>query len=85
MRQTSRNDTALHRNTHDTSHPTNWLGRKAFHLSRAAWRPLRALDELLREIERSGCAVNTVVVLRARNARDVGWPYLEDETGEVWR
>jgi len=45
----------------------------------------RALAELIAEVERRGAAVNTVVLLQAKTARDQGWPYLEDETGEVWR
>lgn len=85
MRQVSRNDSALHRNTHDERHPLNWLGRKAFHLSRASWRPLRSLDELLAEIDRVGWLGCPAILLRARTARDGGWPYLEDDTGEVWR
>lgn len=85
MRRASRNDTALHRNAHDRGHALTKFGRLQFHLSRAAWGPTRALDELLREIDRVGCGLNTVVVLRARTARDTAWPYLIDETGEVWQ
>lgn len=85
MRRASRNDTALHRTAHDLRHATNRFGRIQFHLSRAAWAPTRALDELLREIDRVGCGLNTVVLLKARTARDTAWPYLMDETGEVWQ
>ena len=84
-RTTSRNDTALHRCTHKADHEIVRSGRLAYHLTKAAWRPLRALADLIDEVERHGAAVNTVVLLQAKTARDQGWPYLEDETGEVWR
>lgn len=85
MRRASRNDSAHHRCLHREDHQARRYGRLQYHLARAAWAPLRALDELLREIDRAGCPLNGVVVLRARTARDVGWPYLEDEMGDVWR
>lgn len=85
MRRASRNDTALHRNTHDERHATNRYGRLQYHLGFAAWRPLRSLDELLDEIERIGWTGNRAILLRARTARDGGWPYLLDEVGDVWR
>lgn len=84
-RAASRNDSALHRSTHRSDHPIVRGGRLAWHLARASYRPLRALDELLREIERLHLPVPPLVTLRARDARDTGWPYLTDETGEVWR
>ena len=85
MRRASRNDTALHRSANNTGHAVSRYGRLQFHLSRAAWAPTRALDELLAEIDRVGCGLNTVVVLRARTARDTAWPYLQDEMGDIWR
>ena len=84
-RAASRNDTALHRCTHKADHEIVRSGRLAYHLTKCAWRPLRALAELIAEVERRGAAVNTVVLLQAKTARDQGWPYLEDEDGEVWR
>lgn len=84
-RMISRNDTALHRNTHDKRHPLARGARLARHLLFAAWRPLRALDALLREIDRTRWPGDPAIVLQARLARDGGWPYLEDETGEVWK
>lgn len=84
-RQVSRADTALHRNTHDPSHAIARNGRLAWHLSMAAWRPLRALNALIVEVERTGCGVNSVVMLQARRARDAAWPYLTDDTGEIWK
>jgi hypothetical protein len=55
-------------------------------LARAAWAPLRRLDELLREIDaRGGMGLAAGLLMRARTARDEGWPYLCDETGEVWK
>lgn len=86
MRATSRNDTALHRSAHRPDHAVARSGRLAFHLARAAFTPTRCLDELLREIEAAGCAgLNRVIVLRAKAARDAAWPYLTDETGDIWR
>lgn len=85
MRRASRNDSALHRNTHDRCHATSRYGRLQFHLSRAAWGPTKALDELLREIDRVGCRLNAAVLLRSRSVRDTAWPYLMDEMGDVWR
>ena len=84
-RHASRNDTALHRCTHKADHEIVRSGRLAYHLTKCAWRPLRALAELIEEVERRGAAVNTVVLLAAKTARDQGWPYLEDQDGEVWR
>jgi len=84
-RMISRNDTALHRNTNDRNHPVARGARLARHLVFAAWRPLRALDAMLVEIDRTGWRGDPAVVFQARLARDGGWPYLEDETGEVWR
>ena len=84
-RHASRNDTALHRSAHRADHETVRTGRLAYHLTKCAWRPLRALADLIAEVERMGAAVNTVVLLQAKTARDQGWPYLEDEDGEVWR
>lgn len=86
-RQISRNDTALHRCTHRQTNllPVVAQGRLAAHLSIAAWKPLRALDELLRELEKTRCQVDRLIVLRARSARDQAWPYLTDEDGSVWR
>lgn len=87
-RQISRNDTALHRCTHRKASnvlPVVAQGRLAAHLSIAAWKPLRALDELLCEIDRCRCDVDRLVVLRAKAARDQAWPYLVDEDGRVWR
>ena len=85
-RNASRNDTALHRCTHKADHEIVRSGRLAYHLTKAAWKPLRALAELIEEVERRGVdGVNTVVLLQAKTARDQGWPYLEDETGEVWK
>lgn len=85
MRITSRNDTALHRNTHDPRHPLARGARLARHLVFAAWRPVRALQELLCEVDRHGLPVDPVVRLKARTALDGALPYLNDETGEVWR
>lgn len=84
-RMISRNDTAHHRNTHDRNHPIARGARLARHLVFAAWRPLRSLDELLREIDRVGWNGDPAVVFHARLARDGAWPYLEDETGDVWK
>lgn len=85
-RHASRNDTALHRSAHRPDHDVVRMGRIAHHLTKAAWRPLRALADLIAEVERNrGCGVNTVVLLQAKVARDQGWPYLTDESGEVWR
>lgn len=85
-RMISRNDTALHRNTHDRNHPIARGARLARHLAIAAWRPCRALEQLLEEVDRAGCeAVNRLVVLRARAALDAARPYLEDAEGEIWR
>ena len=60
-------------------------GRLAWHLGRCAWRPLRALDALLEEIERVRTPINRLVLLQAREARDAAWVYMTDDTGEVWR
>lgn len=84
-RATSRNDTALHRLANNARSPEYARARMAYHLAQAAWKPLRALDELIVEVERLGCGVNRVILLRAKTARDVGWPYLTDEDGSVWR
>ena len=84
-RAASRNDTALHRSVHRDDHPIVRAGRMAFHLSRASFRPVRALDEIIREVERLRCPVPALVMLRARDARDIAWPYLLDEDGSVWK
>jgi hypothetical protein len=51
----------------------------------AAWRPLRALEDLLDEVERTQAPVNSVTVLRARAALEHAMPYLEDADGEIWK
>lgn len=84
-RMISRADTALHRNTHDKNHPIARGARLARHLAIAAWRPLRALESLIDEVEACGCPVNRAVMLRARAAMEAAMPYLEDQTGEVWK
>lgn len=84
-RMISRNDTALHRNTNDKNHPIARGARLARHLVIAAWRPLRALEDLLDEVERTGAPVNRVTILRARAALEHAMPYLEDQTGEIWK
>lgn len=85
-RRASRDDTALHRSLHRADHAAARRGRQAFHMARAAWAPLRRLDELLREIDaRGGAGIPGGLLMRARLARDEGWPYLTDETGEVWK
>ena len=84
-RMTSRNDTALHRNTNDKNHPMARGARLARHLVIAAWRPLRALEDLLDEVERTRCPVNSATVLRARAALEHAMPYLEDADGEIWK
>jgi hypothetical protein len=85
-RRPSRQDTALHRSLHQIGHSATRRGRQSFHLARAAWAPLRRLDELLREIDaRGGMGLAAGLLMRARTARDEGWPYLCDETGEVWK
>lgn len=84
-RMTSRNDTALHRNTHDRNHPIARGARLARHLVIAAWRPLRALEDLLDEVERTEAQVNRAVILRARAALEHAMPYLEDQTGDIWK
>jgi hypothetical protein len=86
-RAASRNDSALHRSTHRQANilPVVAQGRLAWHLGRCAWRPLRALDALLEEIDRVGPPINRLLVLQAKAAREVAWAYMTDETGEVWR
>jgi hypothetical protein len=84
-RMISRNDTALHRNTHDKHHPIARGARLAHHLAIAAWRPLRALEALIDEVEASGVTVNKVVMLRAKAALEHALPYLEDQNGDVWK
>ena len=84
-RAASRNDTALHRVANNARSPEVARARLAFHLTQAAWKPLRALDELIVEVERVGCGVSRVTLLRAKAARDIGWPYLTDEDGGIWR
>jgi antirestriction protein ArdC len=84
-RMISRNDTALHRNTHDRNHPIARGARLARHLSIAAWQPLRALEQLIHEVEACRCQVNHAVMLRARAALDAARPYLNDDTGEIWK
>jgi len=84
-RMISRNDTALHRNLHDRNHPIARGARLARHLAVAAWRPIRALDDLLAEVDACGCEVSSLVKLRARAALEAARPYLADESGEVWR
>jgi len=84
-RLASRNDTAHHRNLHDQRHPLARGARLARHLVFAAWRPVRSLQELLGEIDRHRHPVDRVVLIRARTALDGALPYLQDETGEVWR
>ena len=81
----SRADTALHRNVHDRNHPIARGARLARHLVVAAWRPLRALEDLLDEVERTGSPVNLLVVLRARQAVENARPYLLDEDGSIWK
>jgi hypothetical protein len=82
---TSRNDTALHRNTNDRNHPMARGARLARHLVIAAWRPLRALESLIDEVDACGCQVNRAVLLRARSALEHAMPYLEDQEGELWK
>lgn len=84
-RMISRNDTYLHRNVNDRNHPIARGARLARHLVIAAWRPLRALQDLLVEVERTRAPVNSVVVLRARAAVEQAMPYLEDQDGEIWK
>lgn len=84
-RRCSRNDTALHRNCHDQRHPLARGARLARHLVFAAWRPVRSLEEVLGEIDRQRLPIDRVVLLRARTALDGALPYLNDESGEVWR
>jgi hypothetical protein len=84
-RMISRNDTALHRNTYDRHHPIARGARLARHLAIAAWRPLRALESLIDEVDACGCPVNRAVLLRARAALEHAMPYLEDQEGEVWK
>lgn len=84
-RMISRNDTNLHRNVNDRNHPIARGARLARHLVIAAWRPLRALQDLLVEVERTRAPVNSVVVLRARAAVEQAMPYLEDQDGEIWK
>ena len=84
-RMISRNDTALHRNTNDRNHPIARGARLARHLAIAAWRPLRSLEALIDEVDACGCQVNRAVLLRARAALEHAMPYLEDQTGEVWK
>jgi len=84
-RMTSRNDTALHRNVNDRNHPIARGARLARHLVIAAWRPLRALEDLLDEVERIQAPVNRVTILRARAALEHALPYLEDADGEIWK
>jgi hypothetical protein len=84
-RAASRNDTALHRSVHRADHDTVRHGRLAYHLAMGGWRPLRALADLIDEVERRGCGVTPLVLLQAKTARDQGWPYLEDESGEIWK
>lgn len=81
----SRADTALHRSAHRPDHAISREGRMAYHVTVAVCRPLRALAALIAEVERVGCGVNSRTLLAAKTARDTAWPYLEDETGEVWR
>lgn len=84
-RMISRNDTALHRNVHDKSHPMARGARLARHLVFAAWRPVRSLRDLLDEVERCRCPVNKAVILRARAALEGAIPYLEDQEGDIWK
>jgi hypothetical protein len=84
-RMISRNDTALHRNTNDRHHPIARGARLARHLAIVAWRPVRALEQLLGEVDRCGCECNRLVVLKAREAVERALPYLKDETGELWK
>ncbi len=81
----SRADTALHRNVHDRNHPIAKGAQLARRLVIVAWRPLRALEHLLDEVERTRCPVNRLVVLRARQALDEARPYMNDEEGDQWR
>jgi hypothetical protein len=84
-RMISRNDTALHRNTNDRHHPIARGARLARHLAIAAWRPLRALEDLLADVDACGCQVNSATKLRARAALEAALPYLEDQTGDIWK
>lgn len=84
-RMISRNDTALHRNTHDRNHPIARGARLARHLVLASTRPTRALQALLNEVDRLGCPVNTAIKLRARTALEGALPYLEDQEGGIWK
>jgi hypothetical protein len=84
-RMASRNDSAHHRNQHDAGHPMARGARLARHLAIAAWRPCRALQEVLDEVERCRCPLNSVVLMRARIALEGAMPYLQDDTGEVWK
>lgn len=84
-RQISRADTALHRSSHDSRHPVARGARLARNLVFAAWRPVRALQGLLAEVDRVGWPGDPAVVVKAKAALDGALPYLHDETGEVWR
>lgn len=84
-RMISRNDTALHRTTNNRNHPVARGARLARHLAIAAWRPCRALEQLLDEVARAGCRVNGAVMLSARQALDAARPYLEDAEGDIWK
>lgn len=84
-RMISRNDTALHRNTHDKNHPIARGARLARHLAIAAWRPLRSLERLIEEVDRCQCPVSRVVLMQARAALEQAMPYLEDQTGDIWK
>ena len=81
----SRADTALHRNVHDPKHPLAQGAQLARRLVVVAWRPLRALEDLLKEVEQTRAPVNRLVVLRARQALDEARPYLLDEEGSKWK
>jgi hypothetical protein len=81
----SRNDTALHRNTHNRQHPIAKGAAMARHVIKASVRPTIALGLLLDEIERCGCDVNPVVRLRAKVAYEGAMPYVLDDTGDKWK
>jgi|APCry1669188879_1035177.scaffolds.fasta_scaffold25942_3 hypothetical protein len=77
---------AHHRSDYRGGPHTGWLQRKARHIARVI-RCVFALDRLILEVERLailGVKVNPVVLLEARQARDIGWDYATDDTGEVW-
>lgn len=75
---------AHHRGDYRMGPHHGWVRRKARHLARVT-RAVLALDRLLVEVDRIGWRGNPVIVLEARQARDVAWDYATDTTGDVWR